>query len=671
MRRAIVNRLIILPTDSSPLNPIARFFKPVPYHEFFRILADTLDSAVLVISEDGSRFYAWNHAFLLLSGYARTDLDTVTPSDLFPDEAGEKALGELLESWEQHDFQLQDVPLHTHEGAIQLVDITCHPISPSRAALLLILTPSNLRKRSSEQRRAQEGRLKHFTNLSRILLESGPSAFPAALEIGKEALNASSINLYRVSATTPGYILDNAHGIEFPPTLAASDLSQLQANSTWTIGQRPDHPLHKAARAAGLAALHCALLGTPTAWIGMLVAGWRDQDAVPPDTDSVISVIANLYHAAILSGIQRVSLANAESNINRLETEIDGYFESLQDTLITLDDSLHVLKSNSAISRSLGYQPEEIVGRPIQDVLVGPEDITAALLDALGHQRLAELSRVPLHRRDGTRLPFHLRVVPSSYEGASSLLLILRDQSEQQAIEDQTETLSQRALLGELMAIFAHEVRNPINNISTGVQLIASRLGEEHPSYKSLQRVQNECNRLDQLMSDVLFFSRPLELKIEPLDLEALMERILARWKPRLSQAGVSHRATYAQDAQKALADSRTLEQVIVNLITNAIEAMPEGGTISIAVAMSHSVQGTMVELKIADTGPGIPPDVINRIYDPFFTTKKEGTGLGLAISRRIVNAHRGSLNVESFPDAGTVFTISLPAEKPTAGDDE
>jgi signal transduction histidine kinase len=148
------------------------------------------------------------------------------------------------------------------------------------------------------------------------------------------------------------------------------------------------------------------------------------------------------------------------------------------------------------------------------------------------------------------------------------------------------------------------------------------------------------------------------------------MERILARWNPRLSQAGVSHRTTYAQDALKALADSRTLEQVIVNLITNAIEAMPEGGTISIAVAMSQSVQGDMVELKITDTGPGIPPDVINRIYDPFFTTKKEGTGLGLAISRRIVNAHKGSLNVESFPDAGTFFTISLPAEKPAAGDD-
>ena len=658
-----------MPTDSSSLNPIARFFKPVPFHEFFRILADTLDAAVLVISEDGSRIYAWNHVFILLSGYASTDLDTLTPSELFPDEAGEKALGKLLDSWEQHDVLLEDVPLHTHEGAIELVDIQPYPVSPSRSALLLILTRSSHRKRVTEHRRAQAGRLKYFTEISSLLLEGGPSAFPAALEIGKEALNASSINLYRVSATSPGYILNNAQGLEFPKSLAATDLSQLQANNTWTIGQRPDHLLHKAARAAGLVALHCSLLGTPTAWIGLLVAGWKEQEAVPPDTNSVMSVIANLCHAAILSGIQRGALAEAEQNVNRLEEEIANYFESFQDTLITLDENLHVLKANSAIHRSLGYQPEEIVGLPIQDVLVGPEDISATLLDALGHQRLAEQSRVQLHRRDGTRLPFHLRVVPSTSELSSSLFLILKDQSEQQAIEDQTETLSQRALLGELMAIFAHEVRNPINNISTGVQLVASRLGEDHSSYKSLQRVQKECNRLDQLMSDVLFFSRPLELKIEPIDLSELMNRILARWSPRLSQSDVSHHTTFSKDASKALADVRTLEQVIVNLITNALEAMPEGGTISIAVSMNQSVQGDMVELKIADTGPGIPPDVINRIYDPFFTTKKEGTGLGLAISRRIVTAHKGSLHVESFPDAGTVFTISLPAAKPSAGE--
>ena len=127
-----------MPTESTPRNPIARFLKPVPYHEFFRVLADSLERAVLIISEDGERVLAWNHAFLLLSGYARTDLETLTPSELYPDEAGEQALGEILESWERPDLILQDVPLLTQEGAITLIDIQVYPIGPSRSALLLV-----------------------------------------------------------------------------------------------------------------------------------------------------------------------------------------------------------------------------------------------------------------------------------------------------------------------------------------------------------------------------------------------------------------------------------------------------------------------------------------------------------------------------------------------------
>jgi signal transduction histidine kinase len=222
--------------------------------------------------------------------------------------------------------------------------------------------------------------------------------------------------------------------------------------------------------------------------------------------------------------------------------------------------------------------------------------------------------------------------------------------------------------LGEVMAIFAHEVRNPINNISTGVQLVAKRLGKESPLYESLQRVYKECSRLDQLMKDVLFFSRPLELRIQPLMLSELMDRILARWKPRFSQAGITCHTAYNSKTPLALADSRTLEQVIVNLITNAMEAMPEGGTISVNIEPIIVHSGDMVELKIADTGPGIPPDVVNRIFDPFFTTKKDGTGLGLAISRRILVAHQGTIHVESFADAGTVFSLSLPTASPSGG---
>ena len=250
------------------------------------------------------------------------------------------------------------------------------------------------------------------------------------------------------------------------------------------------------------------------------------------------------------------------------------------------------------------------------------------------------------------------------------MLIVLKDQSEQQRIEDQTEMLAQRALLGEVSAIFAHEVRNPINNISTGVQLVASRLGSDHPLYESLEKVRNECNRLDQLMSDVLLFARPLKLNIEPISVADLMERILARWNPHFRQVGVQCHTSFEANTPSALADERTLERVIVNLITNALQAMSDGGTLSVNLGTSQSTQGDMVELKIIDTGPGIPPDVQDRIFDPFFTTKKEGTGLGLAIGRRILSAHKGTIQVESYPDAGTVFTISLPATTDDGGSD-
>ncbi len=164
-------------------------------------------------------------------------------------------------------------------------------------------------------------------------------------------------------------------------------------------------------------------------------------------------------------------------------------------------------------------------------------------------------------------------------------------------------------------------------------------------------------------MTDVLFFARPLELRMEPLDLADMLGRLLARWQPRLQQARVAVHTAFDPATPRCEADPRTLEQVIVNVITNAVQAMGEGGTLSLTLAPSQGPQGRVVELRLADTGPGIPPEVLDRIFDPFFTTKKDGTGLGLAISRRILAAHKGGFQVESFADAGTVFTIRLPAE--------
>jgi PAS domain S-box-containing protein len=622
----------------------------------------------MVISKDGERILAWNHAFLRLSGYAQTDIDLHTPADLFHDEAGQEALERVLGCKEGEDLRIEDVPIKTHEGTIQHIDVHVQAIGPSYSSFLLIGEPTSVRQEVQDHRRAERERLGTWTEMSKLILEDALAALPSALKLVERQLGASTVGIYRVSPTSPDYIKDGTLPEVFPAFLPAAEISPLSRNRSWSLGQRPDHPLFSAARDAGLSMLHCSPLGEPTAWVGLFVAGWHDKEAMPEDIEENMAFIANLCHVAIQLSLQRATLAETEKSLNQIEAAAYDQFEGVTDTLLTLDENLRVIRANQAIARLLGYNPAEVADLPVQDVLVGPEDVTASFLDALGHQRVAEQSRVLLHRRDGSPLPVHLRIVPFSEKAKARLLVILRDQSEQQLIEDQTESLAQRALLGEVMAIFAHEVRNPINNISTGVQLVAKRLGKESPLYDSVLRVHKECSRLDQLMNDVLFFSRPLELRIQPLVLSELMNRILTRWKPRFSQAGITCHTAYNSDTPLVLADSRTLEQVVVNLITNAVEAMAEGGTISVNIESIMAHSESMVELKIADTGPGIPPDVVDRIFDPFFTTKKDGTGLGLAISRRILVAHQGTIHVESFADAGTVFSISLPTAKPSGG---
>ncbi|HEY42519.1 MAG TPA: PAS domain-containing protein [Anaerolineae bacterium] len=658
-----------MPIDSSFLNPITRFFKPGRYPDYFHVLIDALDVAILVISSDDFNILSCNRAFLLLTGYSRDELDELTFPDLLAEE-DETLLIQLLECSRKPDGSLEEIPIQTRSGTTSLIDFRVLPTGKAQAELILLGTPSSERIHMMDQQRTQEQRLDTLVQISALIIEEMVTSFPSVLDLAKRLLCSSSSALYRVSASSPSYILEGSLPPDFPETLPGTSFSPLQRTTHWSLGQRSEHILHKAARASGFAALQTALIGDPAAWVGLLVVGWQDEDVIPDDTDLLISLIANLCHLAILLSLQRASVAESQKEIAQLQAEVFDQFTSIGDTLITLDHDLKVINANPAIVRTLGYQPEEVVGLAIQDVLVSPEDVQSILLDALGHHRLAERSRITLHRRDGTPFPVHLRASPFTDQAYSRLLIVLKDQSEQQEIEDQTEILAQRALLGEVSAIFAHEVRNPINNISTGVQLVASRLGSDHPLYESLEKVRKECNRLDQLMSDVLFFARPLKLNIKPINLADLMERILSRWSPHFKQVGVQCHTAYEPDTPAALADERTLERVVVNLITNALQAMTDGGTLSINLGSAISTQGNMVELKIVDTGPGIAPDVKGRIFDPFFTTKKEGTGLGLAISRRILTAHKGTIQVESFPDAGTVFTISLPAITDNGGSD-
>jgi PAS domain S-box-containing protein len=527
---------------------------------------------------------------------------------------------------------------------------------------LLICKPSAQRSREGQIQKGRQRQLETIISLSALLTNDIGNPLEAVFEPSRQLLMATTLGLYRVSPFAPDYLCEGPLSSEFPRTLPSSAIEPFTLTTLWSLGNRTENELQRAARASGLNILRTVPLGDSEAWIGVLVSGWRDPEDMPDDAEQWMQFIANICLDIILKYMQKDQLEQAQKQKQQLESELEGQFSAVTDALITLDEDLRITRTNVAACHMLGYQMNELEGLLIQDVLVGARDINATFLDALGHQRQAEQPRITIHRRDGTPFPVHLRVFPLSDQSQARLLAVLQDQSEQQAIENQTEILAQRALLGEVTAILAHEVRNPINNISTGVQLVASRLGKDHSQYESLQKLRHECDRLNQLLSDVLFFARPLELKMEPLDLAGLIERLVLRWLPRFRQSNIQSYTNFTPGLPPAWADPRTLEQVILNLITNALQAMPEGGTISFSVDQTTTPQGKALELKIADSGTGIPPHMMDRIFDPFFTTKKEGTGLGLAISRRILSAHKGTISVESYPAAGTVFTIRVPA---------
>ncbi len=643
-----------------PANPIARLIKPEPYQDLFRVLADALDEAILVISGTGERILACNHAFLLLSGYARPDLEDLSPAALFPAEAGEKALLHLLASSDQPLMRLQEIPLRTRDGPLVFIDVESRPVPPGAAFLLLTATPSSQRKNREEAVHLEQKRLALLTQLATTLTSSGTTDLAGTLSTALPLLRATAIGIYRPSSESTDLVRVGPLPPEFPDTLPHSALRALQRLTQWTLGERPANSLQRAARASAMAALMTVPIGSRGVPRGLLVAGWRPAIDPPDDGEGILRLLAGLCDASLQLSHLAATNAALQTHLDALERERDDQFAAAGDGLLVLSNDLRIQRANPAACAILGYRPADLEGLPIHEALVGPDDTRPTLLDALGHQREAQRPHIVLHRRDGTPFPAHLRALPIGDPVFSRLLILLNDLSERQAFEDRTETLAQRALLGEVAAIFAHEVRNPINNISTGVQLVASRLGRDHPQYESLERVARECARLSQLMSDVLLFARPLEFKSQPLDMADLLRRLLARWEPRLKQAGVTCHTAFDPDTPLTEADPRTLEQIIVNLITNALQAMTSGGMLSISL----SPAGDMVEMKVADTGPGIPPQILDRIFDPFFTTKKDGTGLGLAIARRILAAHKGTIHVESFPDAGTVFTVHLPVAK-------
>lgn len=224
------------------------------------------------------------------------------------------------------------------------------------------------------------------------------------------------------------------------------------------------------------------------------------------------------------------------------------------------------------------------------------------------------------------------------------------------------ESSRQYLELAELAGGFIHEIKNHLNTLSLNLQLLGedfegATTPRERAAVDRIHRLTDECRRLVDLSNDFLRFARIHDLQREPTSLDDLITRMLDFLGPTARAQGIEMNWYSAGDLPRVALDREMFEKVLLNLMLNAEDAMPEGGTLTL---QAQAVDG-WVELDVIDTGCGIPTEMVARVFEPFVTTKPEGHGLGLATVRKIVQAHGGTITVQSEPGRGTKFTIRLP----------
>lgn len=243
-------------------------------------------------------------------------------------------------------------------------------------------------------------------------------------------------------------------------------------------------------------------------------------------------------------------------------------------------------------------------------------------------------------------------------EEGPAILMMLRDVSERKRLQDQLRRTERVAELGTLASGMAHEIGTPMNVILGRAEYLMDRVTEE-PIKRGLRTIITQVERITKVMNQLLSFARRKAPQRVPLDLRKVIEDGMEMFQERLARNQIRINMEMAEPCPMVLADADQMSQVLLNLVMNALHAMPEGGTLHVGLEPEQP----MVKLTIGDTGHGIPPEAIGNIYDPFFTTKEfgKGTGLGLTVVKGIIEEHQGSIAVESEEGKGTRFTILLP----------
>jgi two-component system, NtrC family, sensor histidine kinase AtoS len=647
-------------TNSSPFSTLSLRRQT---HAPFESLLDQLTYAALIYDIREKRIRFANAQATELTTLTRAELSKLGLDSLFP-MLDLNSSGIKLEN----NGQPIEASLKTNvrrNGPLMDVRLTPTFLDPEGKWVLLAIEPLSVveHRKVEEFRTAQQWEAlqnlamapqnSDFSEVLTKALEAGGTLTGADL-LATYEVNSKDYQLERTAVWGPAELL--------PDQISPSDQSILQGIHVWVPGKRILSALDRAARASNFSYLASAPLAQENAFTGLLVIA-GDQLIATDRTLVVLQFLAAMINSFHQNHVLAFNLKD-KLQLQARELELGTTLKEMShDAVVIIAPDLTIQELNSSAESILGYASREVRGQPYSNILVGADNLIPPFVTAEEGSILHNLGNVKLYRRDGKTFLGHVRTVPIVVEGElQNLLVLIQDLSQEEHYRLRNQQLEQRALLGEVTAIFAHEVRNPINNITTGLQLMSYTLSEEDPNHEVVARLQTDCDRLADMMKSVLNFIRPVEYKMEPVNLGTAIKRLLERWHPHLTRVNIQYQLQVEPGTPPIEGDPRALEQVWNNLISNAIQAMgQDGGMLAVKIRPATTPNNNpRVEVSISDTGMGIPEEIREHIFEPFYTTHRNGTGLGLAITKQIVNAHKGAINLTSIP-GGTVFQVQLP----------
>ncbi|MCJ7499534.1 ATP-binding protein, partial [bacterium] len=328
--------------------------------------------------------------------------------------------------------------------------------------------------------------------------------------------------------------------------------------------------------------------------------------------------------------------------------------EGMAEGFINVDPAGILRSINPEAESILGVRAKDYLGKHLRELFSTEE--WDQMTKLLGNNTSFYDIEVPPGSSDRNHLGASMIPVRVQ-EGANGMVLFLRDMGEVKGLQAEVRRSERLAALGRLVAGMAHEIRNPLNSISGYSQHLKGKFDSDTSEGKALDVIVKEVERLNRVITELLDFSRPREPELKPLDLCEIVRSTHALIARETSSQGVTVVEELPKTQVMVMGHADTLKQLLLNLLLNALQVMPEGGVLTIQTG----VYGTRPFLKVSDTGPGIPEEKQERIFEPFYTTRESGTGLGLAIVHRIVLDHGAEIRVESSPGAGAAFVVRFP----------